>query len=79
MTPRFAQTSDGTSFGLDLSQKLPWSGGTIEGATAFTSNDDSGNPVARSASATLLVRQPLLRGAGPERDLLRPHQQPPGS
>ncbi len=65
VTPRFAQTSEGTSFGVDLSQKLPWSGGTVEGGAAFTSNEDSGNPAARNASATLLVRQPLLRGAGP--------------
>jgi outer membrane protein TolC len=65
LTPRFAQTSDGTAFGLDLAQKLPWTGGTLEGAAAFTNNEDSGNPAARSSAATLLVRQPLLRGAGP--------------
>jgi outer membrane protein len=65
LTPRLTRTSEGASFGLDVAQKLPWSGGTVEGVTAFTSNDDSGTPVARSAAATLLVRQPLLRGAGP--------------
>jgi outer membrane protein len=65
LTPRFARTSDGTTFGLDVAQKLPWSGATLEGVAAFTSNEQSDNPVARSAAATLLVRQPLLRGAGP--------------
>jgi outer membrane protein len=65
LTPRFTRTSGGASYGLDVSQKLPWSGGTLEGVAAFTSNDESDNPVARSAAATLLVRQPLLRGAGP--------------
>jgi outer membrane protein TolC len=65
VTPRFSQSTEGTSFGLDVAQKLPWTGGTLEGVSAFTTNDDSGNPVARSTAATLLVRQPLLRGAGP--------------
>ena len=65
LTPRFSQGSEGTSFGFDVAQKLPWSGGSLEGAGAFTSNEDSQSPVARSAAATLLVRQPLLRGAGP--------------
>jgi outer membrane protein len=65
LTPHFTRTSDGTAFGVDVSQKLPWSGGTLEGTAAFTSNPQSDTPVARSAAATLLVRQPLLRGAGP--------------
>ncbi|HEY6554437.1 MAG TPA: TolC family protein [Vicinamibacteria bacterium] len=65
LTPRFTQGSEGATFGFDLAQKLPWSGGSIEGAGVFTSNEDSQSPAARSAAATLLVRQPLLRGAGP--------------
>jgi outer membrane protein len=65
LRPTFSRTSDGASYGLDLTQKLPWSGATVEGVAAFTSNELGGTPVARSAAATLLVRQPLLRGAGP--------------
>jgi outer membrane protein TolC len=65
LTPRFSRTSDGTSFGFDAAQRLPWSGGTVEGAAAFTTNEDTTTPSARSAAATLLIRQPLLRGAGP--------------
>ena len=65
LTPRWSRTSDGTSFGLDASQRLPWTGGTIEGAATFTSDEQSGNPAPRNAAASLLLRQPLLRGVGP--------------
>jgi outer membrane protein len=65
LTPTVTRTSDGASYGLDVAQKLPWSGATVEGVAAFTSNEQSGTPVARGAAATLLLRQPLLRGAGP--------------
>jgi outer membrane protein TolC len=65
LTPRFSQGSEGTTVGFDVAQKLPWSGGSVEGTGAFTTNEDSQSPAARTAAATLLVRQPLLRGAGP--------------
>jgi outer membrane protein TolC len=65
LTPRYAQGTDGATFGFDASQKIPWLGGTLEAASNFTSNPDSGTPAPRSATAQLVVRQPLLRGAGP--------------
>jgi outer membrane protein TolC len=65
LVPRYGKTAEGTSFGADLAQRLPWTGGSIEGAAAFTSNEDSGTPATRNAAATLLLRQPLLRGVGP--------------
>jgi outer membrane protein TolC len=65
LTPRFARTQDGTTFGIDAFQRLPWTGGSIEGAAAFSTREDSGDPTTRNAAASVLFRQPLLRGFGP--------------
>jgi outer membrane protein TolC len=65
LTPRFGRTSEGTAFGLDASQRLPWTGGSLEGGATFSSLEDHEGPAPRNAAASLLVRQPLLRGLGP--------------
>jgi outer membrane protein TolC len=65
LTPRYAQGTDGAVFGFEAAQRLPWTGGTLEAASNFASTPDSGTPVTRTAGAQVLIRQPLLRGAGP--------------
>jgi len=65
LTPRYTQGTEGAAFGFEAAQRLPWTGGSLEATGNFLTNPDSGTPVTRSAGGQLVLRQPLLRGAGP--------------
>jgi outer membrane protein len=65
LTPRILASSDDRGFFLDLSQRLPWSGGSLAASGGVRSIDGDGLPAAKSSDLRLLWSQPLLRGFGP--------------
>jgi outer membrane protein TolC len=65
LTPRILASSDDRGFYLDLSQRLPWTGGSITASGGVRSIDGDGVPAAKSSDVRLLWSQPLLRGFGP--------------
>ena len=65
ITPRYSRSSDDSSFTLDASQRLPWSGGSLSAAAAFRASPSTTTPATRSSDFRLLLTQPLLRGFGP--------------
>jgi outer membrane protein TolC len=67
VVPVFQKGDGRTLFGLDISQKLPWSGGRLTATGRYTSVDGTeiDSPFASTSDLRLLLSQPLLRGAGP--------------
>jgi outer membrane protein TolC len=67
VVPLFQRGDGRTLFGLDVSQKLPWTGGTLVASGRYASEPDTGleAPYPRTTDLRLLLSQPLLRGAGP--------------
>jgi outer membrane protein TolC len=65
LTPRYQHSSDNTAFGLDLFQKLPWSGASLTATGTLSSIPQADSPTARSSDLRLILTQPLLRGFGP--------------
>ncbi|HEX6737716.1 MAG TPA: TolC family protein, partial [Vicinamibacteria bacterium] len=64
-TPRFQRGEDTSLYGLDLRQRLPWSGGSLTASGAFVSEPRTDNPAPRRSDLNLTLTQPLLRGFGP--------------
>jgi outer membrane protein TolC len=65
VTPRYSRNENETTMTLDVSQRLPWTGATLQvGASQFGRHGDA-ERLADASSLTLSVTQPLLRGAGP--------------
>jgi outer membrane protein TolC len=65
ITPRYQRSAESDVIGLDLSQKLPWSGATVTAGGTLTGTPENENPFPRSANLRFVVTQPLLRGFGP--------------
>ena len=69
VVPLFSRGDGRTLFGLDVSQRLPWTGGTLVATGRYVSQPDPAAGVEplfpRSTDLRLLLSQPLLRGAGP--------------
>jgi outer membrane protein len=67
VVPLFQRGEGRTLFGLDVSQKLPWTGGTLVASGRYVSEPDTAleAPYPRTTDLRLLLSQPLLRGAGP--------------
>jgi outer membrane protein TolC len=69
VVPLFSRGDGRTLFGLDVSQRLPWTGGTLVATGRYVSQPDPAEGVEplfpRSTDLRLLLSQPLLRGAGP--------------
>jgi outer membrane protein TolC len=65
LTPRYQGGPDGSSFGLEASQLLPWTGGTVTAGTTFRSLTVEGSPAMKGGDVRVVVSQPLLRGVGP--------------
>jgi outer membrane protein TolC len=65
LTPRFFRASDESTVALDASQRLPWTGGTLEASATFKSLTPDDRPLSRSTDLRLVLTQPLLRGFGP--------------
>lgn len=67
-TPRFTRGDTETLVGLDVSQRVPWTGATLQVNAVQVARRGEGLvvPLGPDASALgLTITQPLLRGAGP--------------
>jgi outer membrane protein len=65
LTPVYQRGDGRTAFGLDLSQRLPWTGGTLTATGRYLSEPEVDTPFPRTTDLRLLLTQPLLRGVGP--------------
>jgi outer membrane protein TolC len=65
LTPTFDRFGDDTAWGAELGQRLPWTGGSLVGGGVWQSRPEQPVPLARSSVVSLELRQPLLRGFGP--------------
>jgi outer membrane protein len=65
LTPNYGQSAYGPSLGLDLRQKVPWTGASFSLDADFLSSIDDGDALPRTSNTRLLLTQPLLRGLGP--------------
>jgi outer membrane protein TolC len=63
VTPRFRRTTDDLTTGVDVSQAVPWAGGTLR--ADFTTRNPHDELATRSSDLRVLYVQPLLRGFGP--------------
>ncbi|HEV7500912.1 MAG TPA: TolC family protein, partial [Vicinamibacteria bacterium] len=70
VTPRYTRSADDSLFGLDATQKLPWTGGAVSAAALLSSTFEGAtgpavSPFPRTSDLRLVLTQPLLRGFGP--------------
>lgn len=65
LTPSYRRSSDDSSFGVELSQKLPWTGGSVTGSAGLDRLPQDKAPFDRTSDLGLTLTQPLLRGLGP--------------
>jgi outer membrane protein len=70
VTPKYQRSADDSLFGLDATQKLPWTGGSVTAAALMRSTFDGAtgpdvSPFPRTSDLRLVLTQPLLRGFGP--------------
>jgi outer membrane protein TolC len=67
VSPEYSRGSGGaSSMGVDVTQKVPWLGTTLQASGTRTTFADTGTPLSnRSTDVRLSVTQPLLRGLGP--------------
>jgi outer membrane protein len=65
VVPTFERGEGRTLFGLDVSQKLPWTGGTVVASGRYLTDPDTEGLYPRSSDVRLLLSQPLLKDAGP--------------
>lgn len=65
LVPSYSRASGSSSFGLEASQRLPWTGGSLSATALMTSVPGADLALTRSTGVQLLLRQPLLRGFGP--------------
>ncbi len=65
-TPRYQRGPAGSAFGVDVSQRVPWSGATLTATGLLTSlPSETTSPFPKSTDVRLVLSQPLLRGFGP--------------
>jgi outer membrane protein TolC len=65
LTPIYQRGEGKTAFGLDFSQRLPWTGGTLTATGRYLTDPEADAPFPRTTDLRLLLTQPLLRGVGP--------------
>ncbi len=66
LTPTYLRGEGGRDvFGLDVSQRLPYTGGTLTAAGRLIDDPNAGTPFPRTTDLRLVLTQPLLRGLGP--------------
>ena len=65
LTPVYQRSEDRSVFGVDVSQKLPWTGGTLTASGRYLSEPTADAPFPKTTDVRLLLSQPLLRGFGP--------------
>jgi outer membrane protein TolC len=65
LTPSFGRLGGATAWGFQFDQRLPWTGGSVQGAANWASEPAIDGPFARSSVVAFELRQPILRGFGP--------------
>jgi outer membrane protein len=65
LIPSYQRASGQSSFGLEASQRLPWTGGSLTASASLRTLPDTDLAVTRSTGMQFVLRQPLLRGFGP--------------
>lgn len=65
LTPRYQRASDDSLFGVEASQRVPWTGATVAASGTYSTLDTALGGPPRSSSLRLALSQPLLRGFGP--------------
>ncbi|HEY2945807.1 MAG TPA: TolC family protein [Vicinamibacteria bacterium] len=65
LIPSYSRASGESSFGLEASQRLPWTGGSLSASALMRSLPGTDLAVSRSTGVQFVLRQPLLRGFGP--------------
>ena len=65
VTPLFQRSGDETVFGVDLAQRLPWTGGSVSATGRYLNRPSADSPFPRTTDLRLVLTQPLLRGLGP--------------
>jgi outer membrane protein TolC len=65
VTPIYQRSDERTVWGVDLAQKLPWTGGTLSAAGRYLSEPTADAPFPKTTDLRLVLTQPLLRGVGP--------------
>ena len=65
LTPRYQRAADSSLFGLEASQRVPWTGASITASGTFRSLPGDAGGLPRSSDVRVAVSQPLLRGIGP--------------
>lgn len=65
LTPVYLRGDGRNAFGADLSQRLPWTGGTLTATGRYVSEPEVDAPFPRTTELRMLLTQPLLRGVGP--------------
>jgi len=65
VTPRYQRAADDSVFGIEASQRVPWTGASVTATGTFRSLDTSLGGPPRSSDLRVAVAQPLLRGFGP--------------
>jgi len=65
LVPSYSRASGESSFALEASQRLPWTGGSLSASALMRSLPGTDLAVTRSTGMQFVLRQPLLRGFGP--------------
>jgi len=65
LVPSYSRASGSSSFGLEASQRLPWTGGSLSATALMSSTPGTDLALTRSTGMQFVLRQPLLRGFGP--------------
>lgn len=64
VTPRLEHGRDERRVGLDLTQRIPWTGGTVQVSGLQVSQRANHVPTPHASSVAVSLSQPLLRGVG---------------
>jgi outer membrane protein TolC len=65
VTPIYQRSDDRSIYGIDFSQRLPWTGGSVTATGRYLTQPTVDTPFPRTTDLRLLLTQPLLRGVGP--------------
>jgi outer membrane protein TolC len=65
LTPLYQRGEGRSVFGIDFSQKLPFTGGSVTATGRYLTEPEADAPFPRSTDLRLVLTQPLLRGVGP--------------
>ena len=69
LTPRVSRSADQSLMGFDVSQAVPWTGGTVTASANYRLLENAESPFSRASSYSFVLSQPLLRGFGPNASL----------